>query len=145
MREIRTSVDINATPEAVWSVLTDFDAYPEWNPFIRSISGTLAQGEQLDVNLGASGKKPMSFTPVVTAVTPGEGFAWLGHLGMKGIFDGRHQFQLSESGTGTRLDHFEEFSGVLSAVVLAAIGSSTSRGFEEMNQALKDRVEAGAS
>jgi hypothetical protein len=143
MREIRTSVDIDATPEAVWSVLANFDAYSEWNPFIRSISGTLAQGEQLDVSLGASGKKPMSFTPVVTAVIPGEEFAWLGHLGMKGIFDGHHHFQLSVSGTGTRLDHFEEFSGVLSPVVLASIGSSTTRGFEEMNQALKDRVEAG--
>jgi hypothetical protein len=143
MREIRTSVDIDATPEAVWSVLADFSAYSEWNPFIRSISGTLAQGEQLDVSLGASGKKPMSFTPVVTAVIPGEEFAWLGHLGMKGIFDGHHHFQLSVSGTGTRLDHFEEFSGVLSPVVLASIGSSTTRGFEEMNQALKDRVEAG--
>jgi hypothetical protein len=145
MREIRTSVDIDATPEAVWSVLADFSAYPEWNPFIRSISGTLAQGEQLDVSLGASGKKPMSFTPVVTAVIPGEEFAWLGHLGMKGIFDGHHHFQLSVSGTGTRLDHFEEFSGVLSPVVLASIGRTTTRGFEEMNQALKDRTEATTS
>jgi hypothetical protein len=145
MREIRTSVDIEATPEAVWGVLTDFDAYPEWNPFIRSISGTLAQGEQLEVSLGASGKKPMGFTPVVTAAIPGEEFAWLGHFGMKGIFDGHHHFLISVSGTGTRLDHFEEFSGVLSPVVLAAIKSSTTRGFEEMNQALKDRVEATAS
>jgi hypothetical protein len=145
MREIRTSVDIDATPEAVWSVLADFSAYPEWNPFIRSISGTLAKGEQLDVSIGASGKKPMSFTPVVTAVIPGEEFAWLGHLGMKGIFDGHHHFQLSVSGTGTRLDHFEEFSGVLSPVVLASIGRTTTRGFEEMNQALKDRTEATTS
>ena len=145
MREIRTSVDIEATPEAVWSVLTNFDAYPDWNPFIRSLSGTLTKGEQLDVNLGASGKKPMSFTPVVTVIIPGEEFAWLGHLGMKGVFDGHHHFRLSVSGTGTRLDHFEEFSGVLSAVVLASIKSSTTRGFQEMNQALKDRVEAKAS
>jgi hypothetical protein len=145
MREIRTSVDIDATPEAVWSVLADFDAYPEWNPFIRSISGAMAQGTQLNVSLGASGKKPMNFTPVVTAATPGEEFAWLGHLGMKGIFDGHHHFHLSASGTGTRLDHFEEFSGVLSPIVLASIGSSTARGFEQMNQALKDRVEGTAT
>jgi hypothetical protein len=145
MREIRTSVDIDATPEAVWSVLANFDAYSEWNPFIRSISGTLAKGEQLDVSIGASGKKPMSFTPVVTAVIPGEEFAWLGHLGMKGIFDGHHHFQLSVSGTGTRLDHFEEFSGVLSPIILASIGRTTTRGFEEMNQALKDRIEATIS
>ena len=145
MREIRTSVDIDATPESVWGVLTDFDAYPDWNPFIRSISGALAKGEQLDVSVGASGKKPMRFTPVVTAAIPGEEFAWLGHFGMNGIFDGHHHFQISVSGKGTRLDHFEEFSGVLSLFVLASIRSSTTRGFEEMNQALKDRAEATAS
>ena len=30
--EMRTSVDIDATPELVWEVLTDVPAYPEWTP-----------------------------------------------------------------------------------------------------------------
>jgi hypothetical protein len=142
MREIRTSIEIEASPAAVWEVLADFDAYPDWNPFIRSIVGTLSQGEQLKVSLGASGKKPMRFTPAVTDVVQGEEFAWLGHVGMSGIFDGHHHFQLSATDTGTRFDHFEEFSGLVSPIVLAAIGTTTVRGFEEMNQALKDRAEA---
>jgi hypothetical protein len=141
MREIRTSIEIAASPTDVWDVLTDFDAYPEWNPFVRSISGTLSKGEQLEVSLGASGKKAMGFTPVVTSVQPGEAFAWLGHLGVKGVFDGHHQFQLSASDTGTRFDHFEQFTGALSPILLGAIGSTTARGFNEMNQALKERVE----
>ena len=142
MREIRTSIEIAASPTAVWEVLTDFDAYPEWNPFVRSIAGTLSEGERLEVSLGASGKKPMGFTPVVTSVVPGEEFAWLGHLGVKGVFDGHHHFQLSVSDIGTRLDQFEQFSGALSPILLAAIGTTTARGFDEMNQALKERVEA---
>ena len=144
MREIRTSIEIEASPSAVWEVLTDFDAYPDWNPFVRSIAGELTEGERLDVSLGASGKKPMSFTPVVTVVVPSEEIAWLGHLGISGIFDGHHHFQLSPSETGTRLDHFEEFSGVLSPVVLASIRTTTTLGFNEMNQALKVRVEGNA-
>jgi hypothetical protein len=142
VREIRTSTEIAAPPGAVWEVLTDFDAYPEWNPFVRSIAGTLAEGERLEVSLGASGKKPMGFAPVVTSLVPGEEFAWLGHLGVKGVFDGHHHFQLSASETGTRLEHFEQFSGALSPILLAAIGATTARGFDEMNQALKERVEA---
>ena len=145
MREIRTSIEIEASPADVWEVLADFDTYPDWNPFVRSISGTLSQGERLEVSLGASGKKPMAFSPIVTIVVPGEEIAWLGHLGMKGIFDGHHHFRLSPTDTGTRLDHFEEFSGALSPVVLAAIGKTTARGFNEMNEALKDRAELSAN
>lgn len=128
----------------MWAVLSDFASYPDWNPFVRAISGTLAEGERLELQLGASGKKPMRFTPVVTTAVPDAEIAWLGHLGMKGIFDGHHHIRLSGTDTGTRLDHFEEFSGLVSPIVLAAIRTTTIRGFEEMNEALKDRVESDA-
>ena len=39
MKELRREVEIAAPAERVWSVLVDFDAYPDWNPFIRSIQG----------------------------------------------------------------------------------------------------------
>ena len=44
-RELNTQIDIDAPVERVWSVLTDFAAYPEWNPFILSAEGSLAVGE----------------------------------------------------------------------------------------------------
>ena len=37
-KEIKTEILINATPEKVWSILTSFDNYPNWNPFIKSIT-----------------------------------------------------------------------------------------------------------
>jgi uncharacterized protein YndB with AHSA1/START domain len=39
MRELRAAIDIQATPGRVWEILTDFPAYPDWNPFITSICG----------------------------------------------------------------------------------------------------------
>ena len=36
---VTTTIDIDAGPHAVWDVLTDFPAYPEWNPFMASIDG----------------------------------------------------------------------------------------------------------
>ena len=47
MRDLRSEID--ASPEDVWQVLTDFDAYPEWNPFIRSIQGNPEVGSRLSI------------------------------------------------------------------------------------------------
>jgi len=144
MREIRTVIDIEAPPRDVWNVLMDFASYEEWNPFVRSLNGTPAVGERLIAMLGASGKKPMKISPIVQDHEAPSHFAWLGSMGPKGVFDGHHHFELEETETGTRFHHYEEFTGFLALFVIAAIRKSTTRGFEEMNQALKSRVEGGS-
>jgi hypothetical protein len=48
--ELRTSVDIDATPERVWHVLTDLPAYAEWNPFVNSAEGAVVVGGRLSVS-----------------------------------------------------------------------------------------------
>ena len=45
--ELRAEIEIDADPDSVWAVLMDFEAYPEWNPFITSIEGSQARGSQL--------------------------------------------------------------------------------------------------
>ena len=39
---VTTPIDIDARPQAVWDVLVDFPAYPEWNPFMDRIKGATA-------------------------------------------------------------------------------------------------------
>ena len=51
MRTISATVDIAAPPDQVWGVLADLDDYPDWNPFIRSASGRLAEGETLTLRM----------------------------------------------------------------------------------------------
>lgn len=48
-KEIKTEILINATPEKVWSILTSFDNYPNWNPFIKSIKGEAKVGNKIKV------------------------------------------------------------------------------------------------
>ena len=45
MYQIETEIEIAASPERIWSILMDFSAYPEWNPFIRSLSGDVTPGQ----------------------------------------------------------------------------------------------------
>ena len=142
MRELTTTIDIESTPEAVWTTLMDFNRYPEWNPFVVEISGRPNPGESLTVSLQNPGGKAMSVSPTVTTANENREFSWLGKLGVKGIFDGHHHFQIEPTSDGSiRFTQSEEFSGILVPVLWKMLNSKTRAGFEAMNTALKDRVE----
>jgi hypothetical protein len=141
--EIRTEVGIEAPAERVWEILTDFPAYADWNPFIRSISGEVKVGARLKVRVQPSGGKGMSFRPTVQAADPGSELRWLGRLLLPGIFDGEHRFVIeSLEGGRVMLHHSEQFRGLLVPLFRKSLDTETRRGFEEMNAALKERTEA---
>lgn len=141
MKTLLHSIEIEATPAAVWDVLTDQQRLSEWNPFLRSRTGELAVGRRIDVRIQPPAAKAMSFRPVVLEVTPGRRLRWLGRLGLPGIFDGEHDFQLEELPDGrTRFVQTERFSGVLVPFVRKML-RRTEEGFAAMNLALKERVE----
>jgi uncharacterized protein YndB with AHSA1/START domain len=53
--ELRAEIEIDAESGRVWAVLMDFDAYPEWNPFITSIQGERTVGAKLRARLQPAG------------------------------------------------------------------------------------------
>ena len=141
MRELWTEIQIDAPPERVWRMLTDFDAYPDWNPFLRSIEGNAQAGSRLRVRFEPPGARGMTMKPTVVAVEPFRELRWLGRLFVPGLFDGEHRFVLeSLDGGRCRFIQSERFSGLLVGP-LAKTLAATERGFEQMNEALKRRVE----
>jgi hypothetical protein len=140
-RRIETEIEINVPAARVWALLTDFDRMGSWNPFIKSISGTLAQGARLSVRIVPPGKSGMRFKPTVLSVRPERELRWLGHLFVPGIFDGEHYFLLEPIGEQrTRLTQGEKFSGVRVGL-LSGMLSATKAGFQAMNMALRLQAE----
>ena len=140
-RRIETDIEINAPGSRVWALLTDFALMPSWNPFIKSISGNLAQGARLAVHIVPPGSSGMHFKPTVLSVRPEQELRWLGHLLVPGIFDGEHYFVLEPIGEKqTRLTHGEKFSGLLVGLLGSTL-AATSAGFKAMNTALKQKAE----
>ncbi len=140
-RNIDTQIEIAASPECVWSVLTDTEAYPSWNPFIRKLTGRLEPRQRLTVCLGESkAGGGMVFHPEVVTVMPGQRLQWIGRLwGLSGLLTGTHDFEITQIGHGTLFRHSEAFAGVL----LWFYDVETVRAeFIKMNQALKSRAEA---
>ena len=142
MREIATSIDIAAPAARVWAVLTAFETYPRWNPFITRIEGKAAEGTRLKLQIAAPGKSGMTFKPTVIAVAPGRHLCWLGHLLVPGLADGRHDLRIEDHGAGVRFHQSERFRGILVPIFGARVLDATRRGFEQMNAALKKEAES---
>jgi hypothetical protein len=145
VRELRREIEIDAPPERVWAVLTDFAAYPEWNPFIRRISGEVREGARLEVLIEPPGARATTFKPTVRAVRANRELRWLGRLVLPGVFDGEHTLQIEPmDGDRSRFVQSERFSGLLVGLVKGTL-AKTEAGFEQMNVALKARVEAAST
>jgi hypothetical protein len=142
MKELRTEIEIAAPPEAVWAILTDFAAFPQWNPFITEASGEQKVGGKLRIRVVPPSGKGMVFKPTVLACETNRELRWLGRLGIPGLFGGEHGFILEPiHGGRTRLTQREVFTGLLVPLLARSLDDSTKNGFEAMNLALKERAE----
>jgi len=142
MRELSTEIEFDGTPEATWTVLTDLQAYPEWNPFIEKVEGELRVGAKLDVRLQPVDERGITMHPTVLAAEPGRELRWIGHLMIPGIFDGEHRFRIEEAGPGrVRFAQTERFGGVMVPLLWKKLrDGGTAKGFRAMNEALARRV-----
>jgi hypothetical protein len=142
MKELHSQIEIDAPAERVWHVLTDFASFPQWNPFIRSISGEPRVGERLEVRIEPPASRGMTFKPAVINSELDRELRWLGHPLMPGLFDGEHSLEIQPLGENrTRYVQRETFRGLLVTLVTRGLLENTRRGFEEMNRALKERAE----
>jgi hypothetical protein len=140
--ELRTEIEIDAPVTHVYRVLTDFERYHEWNPLIPSLSGKLAVGEKLSLELSLPEGKTYLLTPRVLQVVESEQLRWSSQFWLPSLLEAEHFLLLSERGDGrTRVVQGLNFSGFLLRFAGQA-PTLTARGFVYMNQALKKRAES---
>lgn len=109
-----TQIDIPATQQRVWDVLTDFDAYADWHPH-QIIKGRaeLFAGLQIITRAGVSAADRQVARAVVWKLQPVEKFEYLS--GRPLIDSAKRFFHLTPYDGGTRLHHGMIFSGFVSA------------------------------
>lgn len=137
---LATTIDIAATPEQVWEVLSDFSAYGEWSTFSR-IDGSPELGSTLKMRMPG-----FWFSSTVTAVEAGRELQWSAKILTAGLFLGEHRFTLVGTDGGTRLDNTETFSGALTRPFENVFAKNhNDGGYAAFNAALKDRAETRAA
>ncbi|MEO6351400.1 MAG: SRPBCC domain-containing protein [Candidatus Limnocylindrales bacterium] len=141
-RTIRSAIEIRAPLDSVWDVLTDFSAYPEWNPHIRRVRGTPRVGGRLTIRSEPPAGRPVVLRPMVTRWDPPTELRWRGTFVSRLLFSGEHGFKLEPlAGDRVRFLQDETFSGLLVPLYARLRLHKTRAGFTQMNESLRERVE----
>lgn len=113
MPDLLLDIEIAASPERVWNVLTDFAAYPAWNPYQtfegRAEPFAIVQISSRDL----TGRTLQIFSAAIWKLEPGKKLELL--VGKLFWLASRRIFHLEAVGDGTRLRHGLVFSGIVSA------------------------------
>jgi hypothetical protein len=140
VKTIETTTVIEAPADVVWSVITDFRAYADWNPFITALAGEPRLGARLRATFTLPGRKPRTFTPTVVAFEPGRRLSWLGRIAIPKLFDAEHILAVTSRDGGSEFVHTEHFRGLLPPL-LGKLLAATHEAFVAMDTALKERAE----
>ena len=140
MLKVSTEVELPAAPAKVWSVLTDFDSYPSWHPWLR-ISGDPGPANQVTCSFDPKMEgKPFRLDAQIEEWDRPFRFAWT--WGVDWVFKVREQFVLHKVSSGTRVEHSFHCRGIA-----AALGPLLRRRIEALlaasNSALRTRLASG--
>ena len=142
MREIRTEIEIAAPPAKVWSVITDFNNWKDWNPIINQVNGTASLGSELSITMrGKDGKDANKYMPVITKFKDPKSLRWRAKVMAGFLFTNDKVLELEETDSGTRLIHIEAFSGILLPIFWNKLNNGVLSMLKSMNDALKVLVE----
>ena len=108
-----TEIQIDATPDAVWAVLTNAAAMHTWDGNITKVEGTIDDGQKITVHTRLSDR---AFPVKVGDWQPSRRMTWTGGMPL-GLFKGVRTFTLSAEGAGTRFSMEEVFSGLMKPLI----------------------------
>ena len=142
-REIRTEIDIAASPAKVWKILTDIDHWQEWSPIIKEASGKASLGATLTITMigKEEGEDGPQYYPTITEFDAPRHFRWRAYMMTELLMTNDKVFELHETDVGVHLVHIEAFSGMMVPIFWRKLSSHVPSMLDSMNGALKNRVE----
>lgn len=137
MKAFSTTVEIYASPETIWGILTDGEAYTTWDPGMVSLKGQIAPGNPLEIRTRVA--PDQVFKPTVSEFEPNRRMVWSSGMPL-GLFKGERTFTLEPLGEKhVKFSMQEVFSGLLQPLFPIPDLTAT---FEAFSAALKQRAES---
>ncbi len=136
-----TDINIDATPEQVWSVLIDTNSYLEWASMLVDIQGEITHGAKntFVFQLNPAKKKFTTIEHTISVVDKEE-FYWA-EKGPGGIRD-NHHFKVEPTADGkTRFIQSDEIMNGLTWLMGGSLSKIYAEGYPAFNRSLKNEVE----
>jgi uncharacterized protein YndB with AHSA1/START domain len=130
-----SEIEVSATPELVWAVLTDIGRWPSWNPAVASVSFEegFEEGSQFRWKAG-----PGTITSTIRDVDAPRRTAWTGtSLGIQAI----HVHTLEPRSGGTLVRTEESYAGLLASILRGPLRRMLDRTLQGELEHLKAEAE----
>jgi hypothetical protein len=138
-RYYRDTVVVNAPRPVIWSLLTDFGRYDEWNPYLTRGSGRASEGATVKLRVEPPGEQADDVSAEVLIVHPRRKIEWQTRMLGPGVLDHEQIFRVLPLGPNRfRIVQEARFEGVLVPFVDF---EGEHRGLVRMLRALATRAE----
>ena len=149
VRTIHTEHDIDAPPERLWALLTDFDRFPQWNPLHRRITlhGPFRAGTRISISLKMDRFRSVHGGRLV-GVEDGREFGWVAQAGLiPALVVVERSFRVEPRQGGSRLVQHEVDSGLAVGLLFAGgrFERKIRRGYDGLVAAIRARLRADAA
>ncbi|WP_298982687.1 SRPBCC domain-containing protein [uncultured Roseibium sp.] len=138
MKTYETQIEISASPDAVWHILTkELPRAPETFGLLH-FEGDIAPGAKINIRSEVAPER--TFAPRVQAFEPPGRMVWTGGMPF-GLFTGTRSFSLTPTTSGCTFSMKEVFTGPMSGMITKSMPDLTPS-FIKFAEALKTRAEA---
>lgn len=109
-KSVRAEIVISASPEEVWSVITNPRTYGEWNPIFVAYEGDFAEGNTLSLQMKMDEGAPVPVQVSVKDFAPNEWLHQGGGYPVVLTYD--HNWHLEPVPEGTKVTQYEYYTGL---------------------------------
>ncbi len=137
-QECAVSINIRASSDKIWALLTNAQEFARWNSTVQSLEGRIALGETIQLKVKYAPNR--TFKLKVSEVTPNQRMVW--RDGSAPMFQGIRTYTLTPKNDGSTDFSMAE---VISGLMLPMIGGSLpdfGPPFEQYAADLKKAAEA---
>jgi carbon monoxide dehydrogenase subunit G len=133
------TLEIDAPPRRVWSVLSDGERWPDWTPTVTKVERLSGDGLSVGSKVRIHQPKLPVAVYTITALEPGKSFTWTtGNWFARGV---AHHV-VEPKGTGSRVTLSVDFSGLIGGLAARMYAKLTREYLALEAEGLKKRSEA---